>query len=63
MKVTVNKDACIGCGQCTATCQNVFEYSDEGFAQVKVEQVSDEDKDLVKEAKEGCPTEAISIEE
>lgn len=62
MKATVNKDACIGCGACAASCPNVFVIGDEGFATVKVETVSDSDKDLVIEAKEGCPTSAISVE-
>ena len=64
MKAIVNKDACIGCGMCTSTCPNVFGYNDEGgFAEVKVEVVSDDDKEAVKDAQDGCPTGAISTEE
>ncbi len=62
MKVVVNKDACIGCGACSAVCPNVFELGDDGFANVKVEEVSEEDKNAVVEASEGCPTSAISVE-
>ncbi len=62
MKVVVNKDACIGCGACSAVAPNFFELGDDGYANVKVEEVSEADKDSVVEASEGCPTSAISIE-
>ncbi len=63
MKASVNKDACIGCGACTAVCPNVFTFSEDGTcATVKVAEVSDADKDAVNEAKDGCPTSAISTE-
>ena len=62
MKATVNKDACIGCGACTFTCPEVFELSDEGFAVAKVEEVPEDAKAKCTEAKEGCPTSAISAE-
>lgn len=58
-KVTVNKDKCIGCGACTAICPEVFEFDDDGLAKA----VKDEINDDVKMAAEGCPTEAIEIEE
>jgi len=61
MKVKVNSDACIGCGACTYTCPEVFELQD-GVAKAVVEEVSDELKDKVVEASEGCPTSAIVTE-
>ena len=63
MKASVNKDACIGCGACTAVCPEVFDFNDdEGYAVVKVAEVPEENKDAAIEAKEGCPTSAISVE-
>ena len=62
MKATVNKDACIGCGQCTAICGEVFEIGAEGTAEVKVAEVPEEAKDTCVEAKDSCPTGAISAE-
>ena len=62
MKVSVNKDACMGCGACTVTCSNVFEIGDDGYATVKVAEVAEEDQNSVVEAKEQCPTDAISVE-
>lgn len=58
-KITVNKDKCIGCGACTATCPEVFTFDDDGLAKVIKEEINDD----VKMAAEGCPTEAIEIEE
>lgn len=66
-KLKVNKDVCIGCGACQAICPDVFELSDEGYAQVK-EEVTDLDtldneiKEAAIDAKEGCPTAAIEEE-
>ena len=58
-KVTVNKDKCIGCGACTATCPEVFEFDDDGLAKAVKNEINDD----VKMAAECCPTEAIEIEE
>ena len=62
MKVKVNPDACITCGACAAVCDEVFEIGDEGVAEVKVDEVAEENVEAVKEAIEGCPTGAISEE-
>ena len=62
MKAKVLSDACIGCGACASVAPSVFELGDEGFATV-VGEVTDENKEDVIDASEGCPTGAISIEE
>lgn len=62
MKVSINKDACITCGSCAAICENVFEIGDEGIAEVKVEEVAENDVEAAKEAIDCCPTGAISGE-
>lgn len=56
--VKVDKNKCIGCGACAATCPQVFEMGDDGKAQVK----SDAKKDAkcTKEAIKNCPVSAIS---
>ena len=58
-KVKLNQDMCIGCGACVATCPDVFDFGDDGLAEV----INDEVNDDVKMASEGCPTEAIEIDE
>lgn len=63
MKATINKDACIGCGACQAVAPTVFEIGEEGTAEVKSIEINEEMEDEVKDAVEGCPTSAISIDE
>lgn len=61
MKAIVDKDTCTGCGLCVATCPEVFEMSGD-TAEVKVDVVPKEDEYSCREAAEGCPVDAISIE-
>lgn len=64
MKFKVDESACIGCGACTAICEDVFEFSDDGFAIAKDEEITDDEtKEKAIEAMEGCPTDAISKKE
>ncbi len=58
-KVEVNKDKCIGCGACTAIAPEIFEFDDDGLAKAIKNEINDD----VKTAAEGCPTEAIKVEE
>ena len=56
--VKVDKDKCIGCGACSATCPEVFEMGDDGKAEVKAN--AKKDAKCIKEAIQNCPVEAIS---
>lgn len=62
MKACVDKDVCIGCGLCADTCPEVFELK-EDKAYVKVDEVPANLEDKVKEARDNCPVDAISVEE
>jgi ferredoxin len=64
-KVRVIKDACIGCGSCSAICPDVFDMGDDGFAFVKPkhEEVREELRVDILDALEGCPTSAIELYE
>lgn len=62
MKAIVDKEACTGCGLCTSTCPEVFEMED-NVAVVNLKNISDENKESVKQAAQDCPLEAIKIEE
>jgi len=63
MKAMVDKDTCTGCGLCEETCPEVFRLGDDDIAEVIVAEVPPEAQDSAREAAEGCPVEAITIEE
>ena len=62
MRAYVDQDTCIGCGLCSATCPEVFELNDDGKAQA-VADTTDDNRDAVMEAIDGCPVSAIREEE
>jgi len=62
MKVRVDENLCTGCGLCADICPEVFEMGDE-VSIVKVDNISSELEEKVREAAESCPVEAIIIEE
>lgn len=60
MKIRVNEDLCIGCGMCAGLCQDVFEINEEtGRSTVIMNEITDEVKEEVLDAMDGCPTSAI----
>lgn len=62
MKVTINRDGCIGCGVCEGACPEVFRMANDGLAEVYGE-VTPELEDAVREAADGCPVSVIEVEE
>jgi len=58
-RIKINKEKCIGCGFCVSVCPEVFEIDEEGKSQIKEETNLEENKEKIKEAKEGCPVGAI----
>ena len=63
MMATVDPEACTGCELCVDACPEVFEMDDDGIATVKLRPVPPEVQASCREAVEGCPSEAIAIEE
>ena len=60
MKVKVNQDKCIGCGNCVALSESqVFDFNDDGLATSIIDEVPADLEETAKEAIEECPTEAI----
>lgn len=63
MKVRVDHELCIGDASCAEVCPEVFEMRDDGLAYVKEDADYAGCGDRLKDAVEGCPVEAIIIEE
>jgi len=58
--VKVDKNKCIGCGACSATCPEVFQMEEDGKAGVKSGADVKKNAKCIKEAIKNCPVEAIS---
>lgn len=58
-RVWVNED-CTGCGLCETTCPDVFQLNDQ--ASVKEDADLNGNEELIKQAAEECPVEAIQVE-
>lgn len=74
LRVTINREDCISCGACWATCPEFFEENpDDGFSQVvetyrvggdpATGNAPTELADCVRDAADGCPVEVIHVEE
>jgi ferredoxin len=61
MRARVDRDLCIGSAMCVATAPDVFELDDEGLSRV-VDQDAGTDE-LLREAAEGCPVQAVILED
>lgn len=62
MNLKVNKDKCIGCGQCVSICDEVFDFDDDNLAKVIKKPVPEELTEEAESAKDNCPTGAIEEE-
>ncbi|KAA8756125.1 MULTISPECIES: ferredoxin [Paenibacillus] len=65
----VEKDTCIACGACGATAPDIYDYDDEGLAEVifdgdanqGVKAIPDDLFDDMQDACDGCPTDSIKV--
>ncbi|MDD4334613.1 MAG: ferredoxin [Desulfotomaculaceae bacterium] len=60
MRVKVDQELCISCGACIDVCPEVFDWNEDDKAHNIVDEVPAALEDQANEAKESCPTDAIS---
>jgi ferredoxin len=63
MRVTANRDVCIGAGQCVLTEPAVFDQDDDGTVLVRLDRPTGETADRVREAVGLCPSGALRLDE
>jgi ferredoxin len=59
LKIEINREACMGSGNCSFWAPGVFDLDDEGVAIVIDPEAAPEEKVIL--AGQGCPTQAIAI--
>ena len=65
----VDKETCIACGACGATAPDIYDYDDDGLAEViyggdgnqGVTVIPEELHDDLQDAQDGCPTDSIKV--
>ncbi|SNR96157.1 ferredoxin [Haloechinothrix alba] len=62
MRIVVDRNKCTGLGICESLAPDHFEVNDEGALVVLRDSVSEDELDAVQQAVEGCPTEALRLE-
>ena len=64
MKVTIDRNKCVGAGQCVLAAPEVFAQSDEdGLVVLRVQTPSTELREPVRAAANLCPSLAITVED
>lgn len=63
MKVSIDPDACMGCGVCETIVPEVFSLGDEGYVITLMDPTPEQFRDLVQQAMDECPEEAIKAED
>jgi ferredoxin len=60
VKARIDEDLCRGHAVCCSLCPEVFELTDDGYAEVRVDVVPPEHEETVRAAVTRCPERAIS---
>lgn len=70
MKITLDKEKCIGCGSCVSVCPDFFEIGQDNKAHLKggkttnnKEEVETEEPDCAREAADICAVQGIEVKE
>lgn len=62
MKVSIDPERCAGHGACVATCPDVFEIGDDGYARVTAREIPAELAALAEQSARQCPERAITVD-
>ena len=63
MKIRVDREACIGAGQCALVAGSIFDQDDDGLVVLLTDTPSDEYVACARKAATLCPAKAIALEE
>ncbi|MEV5357435.1 ferredoxin [Streptomyces sp. NPDC093516] len=63
MRIDIDKDVCIGAGQCALTAPDVFTQDDDGYSTLLPGREDGGDHPLLREAARACPVSAITVSE
>ncbi|MFD7878616.1 ferredoxin [Streptomyces sp. NPDC059378] len=63
MRIDIDKDVCIGAGQCALAAPGVFTQDDDGFSMVLPGREDGAGDPMVKVAVKACPVGAITLSE
>lgn len=62
MKAIIDRDGCISCGLCEATCPSVFRIAGDDLAEVIVDVIPSDSESSAIDAQDACPVSVIEIE-
>ncbi|MCI3274160.1 ferredoxin [Streptomyces cylindrosporus] len=62
-RIEIDKDVCIGAGQCALAAPNVFTQDDDGFSTLLPGREDGGGDPMVREAARACPVGAITVSE
>ena len=63
MEIDIDKDVCIGAGQCALAAPGVFTQDDDGFSMLIPGREDGGGDPMVREAARACPVSAITVRE
>ncbi|MFV0132277.1 ferredoxin [Streptomyces sp. HMX87] len=63
MRIDIDKDLCIGAGQCALTAPEVFTQDDDGYSTLLPGREDGGGSPLLREAARACPVAAITVSE
>ncbi|MEU1596917.1 ferredoxin [Streptomyces sp. NPDC005708] len=63
MSISIDRDVCIGAGQCALTAPGVFTQDDDGYSELLPGKADGGGDPLVREAARACPVGAITVSE